>query len=340
MANSKEIQKLVDERVKYCKSNYESRYLDLSNLGITEIPNEVFLLKDLAILFLSNNNISELPKDFFILENLQKLYLENNELTEFPKEIIGFERLEYLYLENNFITSIPNWVLNFKRLSILNLMGNPIQIPNNFNDDLGYSYTAICHWLREYYQKEKPKQNILKIPTQLKTSIKQYLNFFPDFVLHSKGVKINFEVTSVEEGLSLEIEEKEEETINQINTYLQEYMDLLQIKNEEIEILFSTNATDFEKELLITQQQVQINNLKNALAIKKLENSYLTEVLKQPILLSTSLIETLHNATLDAQNGLRENNLPIPYLKDGYLWQQMPDGKHIQLEKLEPLKTA
>ena len=67
MANSKEIQKLVDERVKYCKSNYESRYLDLSNLGITEIPNEVFLLKDLAILFLSNNTLSNVgPLDSII----------------------------------------------------------------------------------------------------------------------------------------------------------------------------------------------------------------------------------------------------------------------------------
>ena len=78
----------------------------------------------------------------------------------------------------------------------------------------------------------------------------------------------------------------------------------------------------------------------NALDIKKLEISYLNEVLKQPIILSHSLIQTLHNATQDAQKNLRANNIPVPFIQDGYLWQKMPDGKNIQLEKIEPLKSA
>ena len=158
--------------------------------------------------------------------------------------------------------------------------------------------------------------------------------------MQSKGVKINFEVTTVEEGLSLQVGEKDEDTINEINAYLQEYMGFLQNKNEDISIVFTKPATDFEKELLLTQQRQEIRNLENALDIKKLEISYLKEIIKQPILLSHSLIQTLYNATQTAQEGLRANNIPVPFIKDGYLWQQMPDGKNIQLEKLEPLKSA
>ena len=336
---NEELKKEINKRVEDYHLSKDFR-INLSRLGLTEIPKIIFDLENLESLDLSENNLSKLPDDIIKLKKLGSLFLHKNKISKFPISTTKLENLEYLMVSSNFLGEIPREVLNFKSLSELKILDNPILIPNVEFDLNITNFTKISHWLREYYQIETPKSNILKIPTQLKTSIKQYLNFFPDFVLQSKGVKINFEVTTVDEGLSLQIHEKDEDSINEINTYLQEYMGLLQHTNEELSIVFTKPVTDFEKELLLTQQRLQIRNLENALDIKELEISYLNEVLKQPILLSHSLIQTLHNATQDAQENLRANNIAIPFIQDGYLWQKMPDGKNIQLEKIEPLKSA
>ena len=340
MVITKQIQEKIDDQILNYRSNEFGFCINLSQLGLTEIPPEIFLLNDLVELNLSKNCLSFIPTEIQNLKELSELNLSDNQIEKFPEILLSLPELWVLNLANNKISQIPEYVLNFQMISSLSLKNNPITIPDLHFDFENENFTTISHWLRKYYQKEKPKSNILKIPNQLKTSIKQYLNFFPDFVLQSKGVKINFEVATVEEGLSLQIYEKDEDSINQINTYLQEYMGFLQNKNEALSILFTKPATDFEKQLLLTNQKLQIRNLESALEIKSLEISYLKEILKQPILLSHSLIETLHNATIGAQNNLRANKIPVPFIQDGYLWQQMPDGKNIQLEKLEPLKSA
>ena len=56
--------------------------LDLSNLGISELPNNINLLSELNFLNLSNNQITQLPINISNLSNLDILYLYNNWLLE------------------------------------------------------------------------------------------------------------------------------------------------------------------------------------------------------------------------------------------------------------------
>jgi len=62
------------------------------------------------------------------------------------------------------------------------------------------------------------------------------------------------------------------------------------------------------------------------------------EVFKDKIDLTPDLIATLNDAVKDAQNNLIDNNIPVPFIKDGWIWQTMPNGKEVQYKKLEPLK--
>ena len=69
-------------------------YLDLSGLGLTEVPSELFECTALRILYLDNNYISELPEAIENLVNLESLYLRDNKLSSLPKSIKKLTKLE------------------------------------------------------------------------------------------------------------------------------------------------------------------------------------------------------------------------------------------------------
>ena len=82
--------------------------LDLSNdLGtddadkLTEIPVEVFELKQLESLNLSGNQLKHLPESISQLSNLRKLYLRGNQLTNLPESITKISNLTELDLSDN-----------------------------------------------------------------------------------------------------------------------------------------------------------------------------------------------------------------------------------------------
>ena len=61
--------------------------LDLSRLGLTELPPEIGNLSDLRVLSLDFNELRHLPSEIGNLTNLQVLGLFNNELSSLPTEI-------------------------------------------------------------------------------------------------------------------------------------------------------------------------------------------------------------------------------------------------------------
>jgi len=125
--------------------------LIISNIGLKEIPDNIFKLSTLnllsiyqsnieiispAIQNLSNleiirfyeNKINELPNELFNLKQLKILNLRTNKIKVIPPTIQNLSKLEELYLEDNDIKELPLELFNFKYLTKLNLRTNNIEV--------------------------------------------------------------------------------------------------------------------------------------------------------------------------------------------------------------------
>ena len=74
--------------------------LDLSGMGLTEIPDDVFTLTSLESLDISNNSISSLGK-IGSLHNLKNLYAHKNKLSSLPDDLLDLDKLENVKFEGN-----------------------------------------------------------------------------------------------------------------------------------------------------------------------------------------------------------------------------------------------
>ena len=124
----------AQERIQQAKDN-NLRQLDLSDCGLTEIPEEVFDLTQLQTLLLgksyqptdnqdNRNRISFIPVELSFLKNLQGLGLAYNEFSEFPTIVTNLPRLQTLMLNNNQLVTIPKEIGQLRHLQILGLNNN------------------------------------------------------------------------------------------------------------------------------------------------------------------------------------------------------------------------
>jgi Leucine-rich repeat (LRR) protein len=103
----------------------ESKTLNLSNRGLTNIPSYVFNQRGLEELNVSNNSLTgAIQSQIGQLVNLKVLNASNNSMTGVPAEVGKLQKLEILDLSNNQITGLPNELGNLKNLKTLNLSGN------------------------------------------------------------------------------------------------------------------------------------------------------------------------------------------------------------------------
>ena len=153
--------------------------LDLS-CQLTEFPREVFDLRDsLEILNLSNNALSSLPDDLYKLHKLRIIFCSENNFTELPEvlgkcsnlEMIGFKsnqinkvaasalpaaKLRWLILTDNKVAELPQELGNCTALQKLMLAGNRLQdLPASMAACTklellrisANSFTCLPHWL-------------------------------------------------------------------------------------------------------------------------------------------------------------------------------------------------
>ncbi|MET0646464.1 MAG: COR domain-containing protein [Pyrinomonadaceae bacterium] len=122
-------------------------FLSLSNLRLTEVPEEIGRLKNLRRLFLNQNRLEELPElltrltqldgleldnnllavlpeSIARLANLTELSLTGNQLAELPEAIGRLTQLRMLFLENNRLSELPRCLLKLTQLEGLYLHGN------------------------------------------------------------------------------------------------------------------------------------------------------------------------------------------------------------------------
>ncbi|MBK9190064.1 MAG: leucine-rich repeat domain-containing protein [Crocinitomicaceae bacterium] len=100
--------------------------LDLSKEKLTEIPETIYIFKNLRELNLSQNKLTSLP-DNFLLPNLEVLYLEKNDLDTFSNSICLNTSLTHLYMGKNNIKYLPESIGNLQNLVVFDIWFNPIQ---------------------------------------------------------------------------------------------------------------------------------------------------------------------------------------------------------------------
>jgi hypothetical protein len=113
------------QRIQLAKETNETS-LDLSNLGLNELPVELFELSSLTVLNLGINNLVNIPKEIGQLSSLTKLYLDYNLLVNIPKEINQLSALTELYLDYNQLVDIPKEIGQLSSLTKFYLNNNQL----------------------------------------------------------------------------------------------------------------------------------------------------------------------------------------------------------------------
>lgn len=130
-----------------------SEDVDLSNFGMTELPEDIFLLiksskvkvfdvsfnvlssipvtissmSRLTKLNLASNNISTLPRELAHCQHLQIVNISCNNFIEIPDSLWKLQSLKELIANNNFISNIDEELLSEqKTLKTIDLKNNPI----------------------------------------------------------------------------------------------------------------------------------------------------------------------------------------------------------------------
>ncbi|KAM3098629.1 COR domain-containing protein [Phormidesmis sp. 146-12] len=113
---------------------FELKQLEVLNLSghkITVIPDAITQLENLIKLDLSDNEIAVVPATIAQLKNLARLNLFNNRITVIPDAITQLQNLTELYLAYNQITVIPGVISQLQNLVELDLYGNKITVAPN-----------------------------------------------------------------------------------------------------------------------------------------------------------------------------------------------------------------
>lgn len=107
--------------------------LDLSGLGLTEVPESVVQLKQLRVLHLYLNELTTLPNSVGRLKRLESLRLDDNQFSMLPSCVAELTLLQALYVDGNNLTVLPEWIGELENLETLSLSENRIRVlPDSF----------------------------------------------------------------------------------------------------------------------------------------------------------------------------------------------------------------
>ncbi|OJJ17437.1 hypothetical protein BKI52_26560 [marine bacterium AO1-C] len=138
-------QKKAAQRIaKVQKLNLTS--LDLTGLKLTEIPREVFTLKQLKQLIIRQNRLSEIPKEIVYLPNLNYLDISHNQLSYLPFQMKDLALLKYFNLSHNYIKELPYEVQELVQLEHLDLSHNQlVTLPAEIEALINLVYLDLSH---------------------------------------------------------------------------------------------------------------------------------------------------------------------------------------------------
>ena len=100
--------------------------LNLSNMGLTELPPEIWNLTKLTKLYLVGNRLTVLPPQIGNLTKLISLDVIQNQLAALPAEIENLTKLEGLVLNRNRLAALPREIGKLTSLIVLDLEENQL----------------------------------------------------------------------------------------------------------------------------------------------------------------------------------------------------------------------
>ncbi|WP_417913610.1 ADP-ribosylation factor-like protein [Candidatus Electronema sp. JM] len=104
-------------------------WLNLFNQGLSEIPPEVFALKQLTYLGLTHNRLAFLPPELFEMKQLTQLELSDNCLISLPPEVFTLKQLTLLNLIRNHLVTLPPEINQLPKLKDIWSFDNPLVSP-------------------------------------------------------------------------------------------------------------------------------------------------------------------------------------------------------------------
>lgn len=116
-------EKKLKERLAAQRQNTQAT-ADLSGLGLTEIPQEVFNWSHIRQLYLRDNDLHNLPEDWGALSNLEYLDLSNNRLEQLGEAIGQLSQLRTLEVRNNRLREVSDAIGQMGALEYLDLSHN------------------------------------------------------------------------------------------------------------------------------------------------------------------------------------------------------------------------
>jgi Leucine-rich repeat (LRR) protein len=102
----------------------DSETLDLSGLGLTELPQCIGRLSNLEILHAHNNRLTSLPESIGQLTRLREIGLIMNSLNTLPHSIVQLKHLEVLKIGENCFKYIPESIGKLENINHLELNMN------------------------------------------------------------------------------------------------------------------------------------------------------------------------------------------------------------------------
>ena len=122
------------------------RVLYLSYCGLSAIPEEVWELQKLTVLYVNHNYICEMSPKIKNLTNLQHFNCEENELTTFPIEICQLTKLSKFYYNDNELDILDPAVVDFIN-KIENINYNESDPDESDDDDpIEFTFTYTHSW--------------------------------------------------------------------------------------------------------------------------------------------------------------------------------------------------
>uniref|UniRef100_A0A1I7WX71 Leucine-rich repeat-containing protein 58 n=1 Tax=Heterorhabditis bacteriophora TaxID=37862 RepID=A0A1I7WX71_HETBA len=119
--------------------------LDVSNNGLSFLPDEIGTMIYLKTLIAKNNLLEELPKTMCNLEEMEALYLSGNRIESLPPVVFNMPKLRILHLGGNMIDCLPYAIGSLSRLEILYLGGNRLRdVPATIGRLHRLSSLALC----------------------------------------------------------------------------------------------------------------------------------------------------------------------------------------------------
>eukprot|EP00051_Salpingoeca_urceolata_P001768 m.43932 g.43932 ORF g.43932 m.43932 type:complete len:1318 (+) comp11667_c0_seq3:375-4328(+) len=121
-------------------------FLDLSSMGLTEVPPSVYKFTQLTYLDVSRNTISELPDALFgNLTNLEQLFVYDNLLSSLPGNMFT-GNLRLLDAEQNLLLELPSTIGQAFNLNVLVLDNNLLEsLPDEFTTLPNITYLSLAH---------------------------------------------------------------------------------------------------------------------------------------------------------------------------------------------------